>query len=208
MAETIEAFVEKLQADGVQAGREAADKLRAEATVEAKRIVEEAEAKAKKIVEDAELEGEKRRSRTETDLKLAARDAIARLQDTLSKALKGLLEEATRQELSDAEFIKTLLHEIVGRYVQADIEAGETVVLNVPEEMREKLVHWAIQEFHKSVKTPKTTIDLQGTLSSAGFEYKIQEGTIEITVESAVELLCEMVGPELRKIVASAAADA
>ena len=41
MGETIEAFIEKLQTDGVEAGQEAADKIRNEAEQQANQIVAE-----------------------------------------------------------------------------------------------------------------------------------------------------------------------
>lgn len=47
MAETIESFVAKLQAEGVQAGREAAEQLEAKARQKAEEIGRQAEAKAR-----------------------------------------------------------------------------------------------------------------------------------------------------------------
>ncbi len=205
MAETLEAFVTRLQEDGVKAGKEAADKIRAEAEEQARRIVEDARAQAAGIVEQAEAERQKVRSRTETELQLAARDAITRLQDTLGRALETLLRETAREQLSDSELIKELMRTIVSQYAEADITGKEMMTFNVPAPMRDKLVQWVIQEFHTDSNKQRRLVDLHGTLKEAGFEYSVKEGTVEITVESVVEILSDLVGPEVRRLVLESA---
>ncbi len=205
MAETLEAFVTRLQEDGVKAGKEAADKIRAEAEEQARRIVEDARAQAAGIVEQAEAERQKVRSRTETELQLAARDAITRLQDTLGRALETLLRETAREQLSDSELIQELMRTIVSQYAEADITGKEMMTFNVPAPMRDKLVQWVIQEFHTDSNKQRRLVDLHGTLKEAGFEYSVKEGTVEITVESVVEILSDLVGPEVRRLVLESA---
>jgi len=205
MTGTIEAFVDKLQADGVQAGQEAAEKLRSEAEQEAARLVQEARAQAEKIIAEAKAESEKKRERAETELQLAARDAVVHLQETLNLAMRGVLAEAVQEQLSTTEFIGALLRDIVMQYVQADAEGTTSVTINVPEEMRHRLTHWAIQTLRVDLEGSDTRVDLHGTLNEAGFEYKVSGGTVEVTVDSVVETLSEMVGPELRALVAKAA---
>lgn len=207
MAETIEAFVSKLQADGVRAGQAAADKIRAEAEEQAKRIVAEAEVQAKKVMASAEAEREKILSRAETELRLAARDTIVRLQGSLSRALRGILMGAVREKLADSAFIGELLHQILTQYVQADVSGRGGVTINVSSKMREQLAQWAIETLRKDPKTSVFGIDLRGTLKADGFEYMVVDGTVEVTTESVVEVLTGIVGPELKEIVAQAAAD-
>ena len=50
-------------------------------------------------------------------------------------------------------------------------------------------------------------MDLRGTLAGAGFEYTVAGATIEVTLDSVVETLTSLVGPELRKVLESAATD-
>jgi len=204
MPDTIEDFVTKLQNDGIQAGQAAADKIRTEAEQQAQRIIQEAENQAKKILQEAETNSVKVRNRTETELKLGARDTVNRLQESLSNILTEILASQTREVLENVEFLKQLLHDIVIQYAQADAQAKGTVVLNVTEPMRHQLAEWAIEEFHKHAKTPGRTIDLQATLSGAGFEYKVADGTVEVTTESVVDALGNLVGPEIRKIITEA----
>lgn len=207
MAETIEAFVSKLQADGVRAGQAAAEKIRAEAEEQAKRIIAEAEVQAKKVIANAEAEHEKILSRAETELRLAARDTIVRLQGSLSRALRGILMGAVREKLADSAFIGELLHQILTQYVQADVSGRGAVTINVSPKMREQLAQWAIETLRRDPKASTLGIDLRGTLKADGFEYMVVDGTVEVTTESVVEVLTGIVGPELKEIVAQAAAD-
>jgi len=207
MAGTIETFVDKLQADGVQAGQEAAETIRAEAEQQASRLIQEAQEKAKTILAEAEAESEKTRERAQTELRLAARDALVHLQETLTRALRGVLAGAAQEKLSETEFLGELLRDIVMQYVKADTEGTTSVTINVSEEMRHQLTHWAIQALHKDLEGSETSVDLHGTLAGAGFEYKVSGGTVEVTVDSVVEILSQMVSPELRALVARAAAN-
>ena len=208
MADTLEAFVSRLQEDGVKAGQEAADKIRAEAEEQARQIVEDARAEAARIREQAEADSRQVHARTETELKLAARDAVTRLQDTLSRALESLLRQAVHGQLSDAELIKELMQTIVAQYAEADCTGKEQVTFNVPQEMRDKLTHWVIEEFHSGLEKSSRLVDLHGTLRENGFEYTIKDGTVEITVASVVEILSELVGPQVRQHVSAAAGEA
>ena len=47
----------------------------------------------------------------------------------------------------------------------------------------------------------QVSIDLKGTLSGAGFEYAVSGATVEMTLESVVEVLSRLVAPDLRGIV-------
>ena len=51
------------------------------------------------------------------------------------------------------------------------------------------------------------TIDLQGTLEAAGFEYTLSGATVEVTLRSVTESICELVGPRLREIIDKAVGD-
>jgi len=207
MPETIEAFIDRLQADGVEAGQEAADRIRAEAEKQAQQLIREAEAQARRIIDDARAEKERMQAKTQTELELAARDTVIRLREALTRALQRLLVAGAAEKLDDAQFIQALLHDIVMQYARADIEGADLIVINVSEEMRRQLTHWAIHVLHQDLVGSGTHVDLRGDLAGAGFEYTVSLGTVEVTVESVAETLAGLVGPELRDMVVRAAAD-
>ena len=203
MTHTIEAFINQLQTDGVEAGRQAAEKIRAEAEQQAQERMAAAAEQARQIVERAQADSEQIRARTETELKLAARDTVLRLQEALNRALRAVLFDAVREKLDDADFLAGLIRDVVVRYAEADATGNGPMAIGVSEDMRQRLFRTTAAAFGQAgAGAPE--IDLRGTLAEAGFEYAIREGTVEVTAASVVEVLSEMVGSELRKRIAAA----
>jgi hypothetical protein len=205
MAETIESFVAKLQTDGVQAGRQQAQTIVSEAQNQAKEILDQARRQADKLIADAKVKAEENLARGRTDLELASRDAALRLQEAVSRGLSALFGQAARKQLEDISFMGKLLHEIVMLYVRSDFEGKESLRINVPADMREKLVAWALGELGAGkVGDAHASIDLKGTLTDAGFEYTCHGSTVEVTRDSIVATLMDLVGPDLRETLAKA----
>ena len=198
MAETIETFVAMLQADGVQAGQDAADKMRSEAQQEADDIVRQAQAKAEKIIADAEAKAQSTLTRSKTDLELAARDAAMRLRQALGDALTQVLTQSVNEALSDAEFLKTMIHDLAKQYAAADIQGISAAKIALTPDMYKTLAEWAIRELHEAAMGRGVSLDLQADLKQAGFEYSVSGGTVEVTADSVVAALAELVGPHLR----------
>jgi len=208
MAESIETFVAKLQTEGVQAGRQEADAIIAGAKTEAEKIVADANAQAEKIIAGAKSEAENLLSRGKTELSLAARDAALALQETLSKSLQALLKQHTGETLGDVEFLGKVLHELILLYAKDEMAAKSGITFNVAPELRQKLTDWALKEIGQDrLDNIGVHMDLKGTLATAGFEYTAGGATIEVTLDSVVETLTELVGPELKKVLQSAVTD-
>ncbi len=204
MADSIEAFVSKLQSEGVEAGKKQAEAIRAEAQEQAGRIVREAEQKADKIREDAKREADEARQRGQTDLQLAARDTILRLRETLGRALQTVLVRGTDQALGDAEFLKGLIHDVVMQYAQADREDETRVEIRVSDEVKDQLTEWCRHQLAPEAEQAGAAVNIKGTLAEAGFEYQVRRANVEVTQTSVVETLQEMVSPRLRDMLAKA----
>ena len=172
MVETIESFVAKLQADGVQAGQQAADKLREDAQKQADQIIAQARKDAEKILADAGAAAQKTLSRSQTELELATRDAVLRLKDALGRAIHAILAHGAKHQLEDDQFIGKILHELILLYAKADLEGDGGIRINVPPEMMEKIAHWALHEIAAEAAGDKhVPIDLKGTLAAAGLAH-------------------------------------
>ena len=208
MAESIETFVAKLQNEGVQAGRQEADAILASAKTEAERIVADANSQADKIIAQAKTDAENLLSRGQTELSLAARDAVLRLQETLSKSLQAILRHQAGETLKDVGFLGKVLHELILLYAKDELAAKGCVTFNVASDLRQELADWALKEIGQDrLDNIGVHMDLKGTLATAGFEYSAAGATIEVTLDSVVETLTSLVGPELRKVLESAATD-
>ena len=202
MADTIEQFVAKLQTEGVQAGRAAAEELIAKARRDADEIIRQAQARATKIQQDAEVQARATLAKSKTELELAARDTTLRLREALTRVIRAALAAGAKRPLDDAEFLRHLLSDIVLQYVRADLQGRPTFNLNVTPEMREKLAAWALQQLHQG----NLALDLRGTLAEAGFEYQVEGAKIEVTLTSVVDALADLVSPALRQILERATA--
>ena len=210
MGQTIQAFVDKIRTEGVQAGHKEADDLLTQARKQAEEIIAQADREKDKVLADAKTEAANILTRGKTELGLAARDAVGKLRDALGRAVQAVLAGGTRANLEDEAVVGKVLHEIITQYGHAELgENRKTFVINVPEQMRQKLVDWALAHIgtgnlHES---EHLTIDLQGTLAQAGFEYSASDATVEVTVDSVVEVLSELVGPTVREILDAAMAE-
>ena len=208
MPETIESFVEKLQQDGVEAGRKEAEKIKADAQSQADKIVADAKRQAEEIVVKANEEAENVKSRSKTELRLAARDMLLKLQERLGKAMSAVLAKASGEALHKPEFIENALKEIIGVYAQGDRKLSGTVEVHVPDSLKDDLAERAAAELGRQVKEAGADgVDVKGTLNQAGFEYRVEGATVEVTLESVVEMLSEMVSPSVRELVEQATAE-
>ena len=97
MPTNIESFVKTLESEGVDAGKKAAQKIEADAREQAKKIISESEVQAKKIIDEADKEAEQIRSRMNSSLELATRDAILLLREKLSQQIQIILELSEAQ---------------------------------------------------------------------------------------------------------------
>ena len=203
MSHTIESFVDTLRADGVEVGRKAAEEIRQEAEKQAERVFHEAEAKARQIVEQAERQRESIIERTQTDLELAARDTVLKLRQVLSQAVNRVLTKEVSASLNDADFLKNLIRDIVCKYADADTAGNETFDVNVSKQMQSELADWMIAMLRAPCKENKLSFELHGALSTAGFEYKHSGGTVEVTPESVVQSLSQIITPSLQELIVS-----
>lgn len=203
MAETIESFVKKLQTEGVEAGQAEAEKLKNDAQAQADAILKDAREAAEKIKKDAEGEAAETLKRAQTELELAARDAALKLQDTLSQALQQILTGPVEAQLNDVEFLKTLMTEAVTQYAKSDAKGEQSLTIAVADAQQKELDAWVRKELAKAAEGAGG-VDLQGTLKQAGFEYSLSGGTVEVTRDSIVATLGDMLSQALRKTLTAA----
>lgn len=204
MAETIEDFVAKLQKEGVDAGKSKADEIIASAKSQAEDIVADAKKQAEKILADAKADAQSTVARSKTELDLAARDTVGKLRETLCDCLKSLVAESAEQKLDEVDFLGDVLKEIVDQYVKADITGKTVIKINVSPKNRERLKAWAFKALGQAVVEKfRPCFHIQDKLHQAGFEISVETGTIEVTRDSVVEILSDMVTPELRKVLAA-----
>lgn len=205
MPKDIESFVKTLESEGVDAGKKAAEKIEADAREQAEKIIAEGKATAEQIVAEAKADAEKIKARMNSSLELATRDGIFMLREKLSQQLKALLQWNVGKALSDEDTLAGLLREVIPAYAKADAEQELTTELNIPKDLKSKLLDSAVRELIDSLKAKNIQVDVRQNLAKAGFEYKIEGSTIEVSTESVTALLAEMIDPELQQFLEKAA---
>lgn len=200
MPETIESFVERLRKEGLQVAQEEADQLLGQARKQADDILAEAGRQTEAILAAARAEAESIVAKGKTDLELAARDAVLALRESLMSALRAVLARGTQAVLQNGEFLPGLIHEVVLAYVNADLR-GQTISLNISPELRQQGADWALRELAAKAGEHDMSIELQVALAKAGFEYTVRNATVEVTLDSVVEALSQMVAPALAEVV-------
>lgn len=200
MTESIESFVKKLQSEGLAAGEEAAEKIKNEARLEAGKILEEAGAEAKKILDQAEKEAKGKLLRGQTELELAVRDTLVNLRESIMRVLSELLTRRAEAALSDPTYLGAVIREVIMTYAKADSEQQARIEINLSKDMYAELNDTVFKDLFRELGDEQDRMGLKATLVGAGFEYKINGATIEVSPDSVSELISEMVSPALQEI--------
>ncbi len=205
MPTNIESFVKTLESEGVDAGKRAAEKIEADAREQAETIIAEGKAEADQIVEQAKAEAQKVQARMNSSLELAARDAVYMLREKLSQQLKTLLNWNVEKALNEEETLAKILRDVIPVYTRAYSENKLATEINVPKDLKSRLLESVIRELVNSLRSNNVQIDVKHNLAKAGFEYKIEGSTVEVSTESVTALLTEMIDPELQQFLEKAA---
>jgi len=110
----IQELTSKLYTEGVEKGREEAERIIAEARKKEKQILEEAEAKATEMIASAQKEQEERKKNTEAELKLYATQAAEALKtEIINLVTDKLATMNVKAAMEDKNFMKKLISELV-----------------------------------------------------------------------------------------------
>jgi len=204
MAEDLESFVKKLQSEGVNAGKEAAERLRKEAEQEAEAILVRARETADEIVQQAEAQAEGRRSRIEAELDMAVRDVILRLRASLGQALSALMTRRVREALRDPGYLREVIKDVVISYATVDATGKGGMEVQVSRDLPNDWIEDLLEDLSRHLKDPDAKTGVQAVLSRAGFDYRVKGAVVEVSPDSVTEVLLEMVNPELQEIIQKA----
>jgi vacuolar-type H+-ATPase subunit H len=202
MPESIESFVKKLHDEGVNAGNIAAEKIKNDAKRKADNIIADAKAEADQILAKARENAGKQFHRMQTELELAVRDTILKLRATIDRVLSAILAQKIEKHFSDPDFLGQIIREVIIAYAKADAAQQTDMKINISDKMGENFKDDILKNLFQSLNEEQEKIILHTSLSKAGFEYKIDEATVEVSPDSLSALISEMVGPGLREILA------
>lgn len=129
----VEALIERLRDEGVQVGREEAERIEAEARRHAAHLVRDAEARAKQLVEAAHQEAEALKKGGEEALRIAMRDTILRLKAELSDRFSDEVKRLIAAQMEQETFLQRLILEVAAQgRSEAGIDSGQAVEVQLP----------------------------------------------------------------------------
>ena len=210
----VEALIERLRRQGVDAGLSAKEEIVAEGEREAEKIVKAARDKASSIVEEARQEAERLKSSGEDALKVAVRDTTLRMRETLRKRLEGQVRKLVSEQLVDREFLRELILE-VARKARADSGADEAEDIEVllppeaigldelqrdPAELESRLSRFAKEIASATWREGVTVGALEGGDRGIRVRLKDEELELDLSDKAIADLLLEHLQPRFRAV--------
>ena len=210
----VEALIERLRQQGVEAGRAARDEFIGEAEQEGETIIKDAREKAAAIVAEAHQESERLQASGEDALRVAMRDTVLRMRETLRKRLEGQVRSLVAKQLVDEEFLRRLIVEVAGKArdnSQADQAEHVEVLLppevigledlqRRPEELESKLSQFAKQIASATWRDGVIIDTLEPGSRGIRIRLKDEELELDLSDRAIADLLLEHLQPRFRAV--------
>jgi V/A-type H+-transporting ATPase subunit E len=211
----VEALIERLREQGVDAGRAEADKIVVEARRRAAQIVHEAETQAAELVEAARQETRMLQTGGEEALRIAMRDTVLRLKGELTGRFSAEVRRLIAVAMDQEAFLKQLILAVAGRArEEAGVDAGDAVQIQLPRalvgleelrrnplELREGSLSHFVLSLAGNVLAEGVTFGVVGDDARGICLYlKDKDVTIDLTDEKVAALLLQHLQPRFRAI--------
>lgn len=199
MHEKLKELTEKIYQEGVTKANEEAEKIIAEAKKKSEEIVKSAHKEAEKLQKEARQKAEELGKNTESELRIAFRQAMSALKQEIEKMiLMQTVEEPVEKAFQSGEFVNQLILTMAEKWDPKQSENG--LVVLVPEKKQQET------EKYLKGKVPellKKGLKIQPSSSLVnGFEIKPEKAgfKISITDKDLEAYLKEYFRPGLRKM--------
>ncbi len=190
----IQEITSKLYAEGIEKGKEEANKIVAEAKVLRDQIVEEAKKEAEQIVVSAKKETHEWKSNTESELKLFASQAAEALKSEITNLVTGKLSASNvKAALEDKTFMQKLITELVQNWSK-----NETLTIGVEnsEELKQYISENAKYLLDRGLKIESVNgLKTSFILSPEDGSYRVKFGE-----EEFIEYFREFLRPQIQKL--------
>ena len=190
----IQELTSKLYTEGVEKGREEAERIIAEAKAREEKIVKEAKAKADHLIAAAQKEQAELKKHTEAELKLYASQSAEALKTEIINLLTDKLATMNvKAAMEDKLFMQKLIGELVTHWSE-----NETLTVGVeqPDELESYIASNLKQILDKGLKIEAVNgIKTGFTLSPADGSYKMRFGE-----EEFIDYFKEFLRPQIRQL--------
>ena len=198
MQNKLQELTDRLYNEGLSKGKQEGEELLAKAKVQAEEIVAKAQAEAAQIVAAAQKQAEDLKTKTASDVKMAAAQSLAATKKDIETLIVGkMTDEAVKKALSSADYVKELIKAVAEKFT-TDGPVELAVVL--PEALKKELEPFVADELAKTLGA-----GVEASFSkkvSGGFKIGPKEGGyfISFTDETFTELISEYLRPTTKKL--------
>ncbi len=211
----VEALIERLRNEGIEAGQKKSEDLVSNAQKRAEWIIAEAENEAKELIEIAKNEANALKLAGEEALKLARRDALLKLRDTLLGSFGDEVMRVVGKQMLDQHFTEKLILALAGIVREKTaLDDHKKLVITLPEDiMGVEELRKNPEELNKGVLSHYTASIAANFLREgvifevsddikAGLTIRLVDDVMEIdfTDEAVAALLLEHIQPRFRAL--------
>ncbi|MFA7493751.1 MAG: hypothetical protein WCZ43_09595 [Proteiniphilum sp.] len=190
----IQELTSKLYAEGVEKGKEEAEKIIAEAQVQRQQILDAAHAKAEELLSSAQKESVELKKNSEAELKLyAVQSSEALKTEIINLVTDKLSATQVKAAVEDKSFMQQLILELVQNWSKNDTL---TVGVENPEELKSYIASQAKGLLDKGLKIESVNgIKTGFTLVPEDGSYKVRFGE-----EEFVNYFKEFLRPQIQQL--------
>lgn len=190
----IQELTSKLYSEGVEKGKEEADRIVTEATALKQKILDEAKTEAAEIIAAAQKKSAELKSHTEAELKLFAAQSSEALKTEITNIVTDKLASMNvKAAVEDKTFMQKLIVELIQNWSK-----DETLTIGVknPKELESYIASNAKNLLDKGLKIETVSgIKTGFTLSPEDGSYKVKFGE-----EEFIEYFREFLRPQIQKL--------
>lgn len=198
MQNKLQELTDRLYNEGLSKGKQEGEELLAKAKVQAEEMIAKAKAEADQIVAEAKKQAEELKTKTASDIKMAAGQSISATKKDIETLIVGKMTEAdVKKALTSADFVKEVIKAVAEKFTT---EGPVDLALVLPETLRNEVEPFVTKELAKTLGA-----GVEASFSkkiSGGFHIGPKEGGyfISLTDETFNELISEYLRPATKKL--------
>ena len=198
MQNKLQELTDRLFNEGLSKGKQEGEELLAKAKVQAEEMIAKAQAEAAQIIAAAQKQADEIRTKTASDVKMAASQSIAATKkDIESLVVNKMTAESVKTALSSSDFIKDIIKAVAEKFTT---EGPVDLTLVLPESLKADLEPFAAKELAAILGA-----GVEASFSkkvNGGFKIGPKEGGyfVSFTEETFSELISEYLRPATKKL--------
>ena len=198
MQNKLQELTDKLYNEGLSKGKQEGEEILAKAKAQAEEIIAKAQAEAAQILAAAQKQSEEIKTKTASDVKMAASQSIAATRKDIETLIVGkMTDETVKKALSTPDFIKEIIKAVAEKFTT---DGPVDLALILPENLKKDLEPFVTKELATILKA-----GVEASFSkkvSGGFKIGPKEGSyfISFTEETFNQLISEYLRPTTKKL--------